>query len=269
MMDGEGVEKEPKAEEGTREKEEAEERKRRFLMVGKSDKKSGVKDEKAKLPRQSNRGSRKNCHLVKRLAKRFKGVEKQKESTSSSSEDTDGYDESTSDSNTPSGSPCPPTARKPNVTRREGSNGLGNPVSTDSEVKALESRKTEIEVDEVSGQERDVVDTDEREVPSTTTSCQDYEKGNIEEEEKAINKAEEECHNQELEEQKKNDGGEEDGVGVNENKLVSEKEADCSEDLASADLCEVPTSFFLSILSWKHVSKGKSCHLKIWFNKYF
>jgi hypothetical protein len=202
-----------------------------------------VKDEKAKLPGQSTRGSRKNCHLVKRLAKRFKGVEKQKESTSSSSEDTDGYDETTSDGDTPSGSPCPPTARKLKVTRREGSDGLGNQGPTDSKVTALEKRKTEIEFDDVSGQERNLEDANEAEMPSTTTSGQDYEKENIEEEEKAINKADEEWHNQEVEEQKKNNGGEEDDVGVND-KLVSEKEADCSEDLASADLCEVSTSFF-------------------------
>ena len=112
-----------------------------------------------------------------------------------------------------------------------------NVSPTDSKVTALE--KTEIEFEE-----RNVEGADEGEMPSTTTSGQDYEKENIEEEEeKAINKADEEWHNQEVEEQKKNNGGEEDDVGVND-KLVSEKEADCSEDLASADLCEVSTSFF-------------------------
>merc|ERR1719341_3220365 len=99
-----------------KEKEEAEDRKKRFLKAGKHDKSSRMKEEEAKSSDQSSKGSRKNCHLVKSLAKRFKRVEN--ESTSSSSEATDGYD-STSDSNTPSQSPSPP-ARKLKVMQSEG-----------------------------------------------------------------------------------------------------------------------------------------------------
>ena len=49
----------------------------------------------------------------------------------------------------------------------------------------------------------------------------------------------EEHLNQELEDQKKSEGGEEDGVDVNENMLGSEKEAECGEDLASVGICKV------------------------------
>ena len=102
-------------------------------MAGKPDNKSRVKDEEAELPGQSLRGSRKNYHLVRSLAKRYKGVGNK---SSSSSEDTDGYD-STSDSNTPSRSPSPP-ARKLKVTRQEGSEGLDNHSLTDPKVKSPE-----------------------------------------------------------------------------------------------------------------------------------
>jgi len=267
-------------EEALKEKEEAEDRKRRFLMAGKSGKKPRVKDEEAKLTGQSSRGSRKNCHLVRSLAKRYKGEEKK--STSSSSEDTDGYD-STSEGNTPSQSPSPP-GRKLKVS----TGSLGNPSLTDFKVKTPDSRKNYDETAEVSGQEANVADAvgknafaeevsrsgkenvfevcdrnqkeineegeesegrgqetkttlmeaAEREVPCTvTTTGQDYNEKN--EEQEFADEGEEVTNEELLEDEKKNKRGEEDGIDVNENMLGSEKETDCSEVMASADLCKV------------------------------
>ena len=302
-------------EEALKEKEEAEDRKRRFLMAGKPDKNWRVKDEDARLPGQSSRGSRKNCHLVKSLAKRYKGVENK--STSSSSEDADGYD-STSDSHTQS--PSPP-ARKLQV----GSESLGDHSPTDSKVQTPESMKLKDQLVEVSGQETKVeeavgrkimghktsfatevstggkegvvevsgcdekkVDEEggeerevsgqptnvegveakdnqaketmskeavERYVPATTSGQDSYcDEENIEianEEQDATNEEEEqEWFQDEWFKDEKNERGEDIVVDVNENKLGSEKDADCGKDLASVDLCEVPTTYIYSFFAY-------------------
>ena len=62
-------------EETLKEKEEAEDRRKRFLKAGAADRHSKMKDEEAQSSGQSSRGSRRNCHLVKSLAKKFKRVE--------------------------------------------------------------------------------------------------------------------------------------------------------------------------------------------------
>ena len=72
-------------EQALKEKEEADAKKKQFLKTGKPNKSSGMEEDK-KLKKESSGekfcGSRKNCHLVKSLAKRFKAAEKV--STSSS-----------------------------------------------------------------------------------------------------------------------------------------------------------------------------------------
>ena len=60
-------------------------------------------------------------------------------------------------------------------------------------------------------------------------------KENVEEEQNG-DEDQEEHSNQELEDQKKSEGGEED---VNENMMGSENEAECCKDLAYVDICEV------------------------------
>ena len=182
------------------------------------------------------------------MAKRFKAAEKV--STTSSSEDTDGYD-STSDSNTPSPSPSPP-ARQPlsKMTRPGGSESLGNHDPVDSKVKAPEVQKK----DGKSSFSQTIVggavagggdfasrEVDEGEKPSKSVQegdvqDSDWVKENFEEQ---PDQDQEEHLNQELEDQKKSEGGEEDGFDVNENMLGSEKEAEFGEDLATVDICEV------------------------------
>ena len=261
-------------EEALKEKEEAEDRKKRFLKAGKHDKNSRMKEEEAKSSDQSSKGSRKNCHLVKSLAKRFKRVEN--ESTSSSSEDTTGYD-STSDGNTPSRSPSPPV-RKPKVKTPESwktqddvgeVSGCGkerrvegagakedgadeiSPIDVSTIGKEVSSNwgKEKIEEEqhifkdeegaaakknwgkEIPSKEAE----EERERPSMSGQDSDCDKENIEEKEQVTN--------EEVEDQKKTEEGEEDGVDVNENMLGSEKEAVFGKDLDSADLSKVYIPF--------------------------
>jgi len=219
-----------------KEKEEAEDRKKRFLKAGKHDKSSRMKEEEAKSSDQSSKGSRKNCHLVKSLAKRFKRVEN--ESTSSSSEDTDGYD-STSDSNTPSQSPSPP-ARKLKVTQSE-----GNHDQTGEETNEEGTATNEIPAKEILSKE-----AQEREGLFKSGEYSDFGKKIIEEEVDVNTEEKQQVTNDEVEDQKKNEGDEEGGVDVNENMLGSEKEAVCGESLTSADLSKtgVGSSYLISRL---------------------
>jgi len=212
-------------EEALKEKEEAEDRKKRFLKAGKHDKSSRMKEEEAKSSDQSSKGSRKNCHLVKSLAKRFKRVEN--ESTSSSSEDTDGYD-STSDSNTPSQSPSPP-ARKLKVVQSE-----GNHDQTGEEINVEGTAVKENRAKEILSKE-----AEESEGLSMSGKNSDCGKNNVVEKDLASNEEKLQVTNEEVEDQKKNEEDEEGVVDVNENMLGSEKEAVFGEDLASADFSKV------------------------------
>merc|ERR1719462_252264 len=104
-MDQEAMKKRiEQLEQALKEKEDAEERKKKFLKMGKLEKTLTI--DKKKSPVHRSRGSRKNCHLLKSMARKYEGVAN--ESTSSSSEDTDGFDSTTDASNTPSSSPSPP-----------------------------------------------------------------------------------------------------------------------------------------------------------------
>ena len=244
-------------EQALKEKEEAVARKKQFLKTGKPNKCSGMeKDNKLKEEESSGekfRGSKKNCHLVKSLAKRFKAAEKV--STSSSREDTDGYD-STSDSNTPSPSPSPP-ARQPlaKMTRPGGSESLGNHDPVDCKDEAPEPQKTEIKDGDSSfsqtiaggavagggdflSKEVDKGEKSSKSVQEVDVEDSDWGKENVEEQQDEDEDQEEQL-NQEFEDQKKSEGSEEDGFDVNENMLGSEKQAECGEDLASVDICKV------------------------------
>ena len=234
-------------EQALKEKEEAEVRKKQFL-TGKSDKGSRMeKHEGLKKEKSSGKkfdGSKKNCQLVKSLAKRFKAVEK--DSTSSSSGDTDGSD-STSDSNTQSPSPSPPARQLlAKVSRPGGSESPGNHDGLlDSKVKTLELQKIEDNGEPNMGGTVAIKiparKFDEGERPSKSVLIGAAEDCNMGKE-----NVEEQQQEQEPENQKRGEGDEEDDFDLNENMLGSKKETDCGEDLASSDLCEVRTSFFLS-----------------------
>jgi len=108
VLDTKNMEKEAMAkrikelEEALKEKEEAEERKRRFLMLNKTLKTRKGDPKKSTDERSS--GSKKNRRLVEKFSRKFKAT---KESTSTSNnEGNDGDASSTSDCNT--GSPSPP-----------------------------------------------------------------------------------------------------------------------------------------------------------------
>jgi len=248
-------------EQALKEKEEAEERRKKFLQTGKQVKTS--KMNKTKTSQQRSRGSKKNCHLVRSMAKKFEGVAN--DSTSSSSEDTDGYDSTSDTSNMPSPSP-PARHLLAKVSHPQGSESLGNHDPTEEESPKL--RKTEDEGKEIRGQETRVggavakdngaggeiasKEVDEGETLSTSV-VEDSETGvkqNVEEEQQQVSNGDDqekhyeelegqEKHYEELEDPEKSQGGEGDGFDVNENMLGSEKEADCGEDPASVDLCEV------------------------------
>jgi len=109
VLDTKNMEKEAMAkrikelEEALKEKEEAEERKRRFLMLDRK-----VKTRKGDTKKSTDErfsGSKKNCRLIEKFSRKFKAT---KESTSTSNnEGNDGDASSTSDCNTASPSPPP------------------------------------------------------------------------------------------------------------------------------------------------------------------